>query len=59
MTEQDSKQLLLKALNTLDGRLASAGCDPVEIRIVGGFALILNDIKTENCSCGRFVSDTR
>ena len=45
MTEQSSKQLLLKALETLDGRLASAGCDPIEIRIVGGFALILHDIR--------------
>ena len=45
MTEQDSKQLLLKALETLDDRLVSEGCDPVEIRIVGGFALILNDIR--------------
>ena len=45
MTEQSSKQLLLKALETLDSRLASAGSDPVEIRIVGGFALILHDIR--------------
>jgi len=45
MTEQSSKQLLLKALETLDGRLVSAGCAPVEIRIVGGFALILHDIR--------------
>jgi len=45
MTEQSSKELLLKALETLDDKLASAGCDPVEIRIVGGFALILHDIR--------------
>ncbi len=38
MTEQESKQLLLKALATLDSKLAEAGSEPVEIRVVGGFA---------------------
>ena len=45
MTEQESKELLLKALSALDNRLAEAGFDPLEIRIVGGFALILHDIR--------------
>ena len=45
MTELESKQLLLKALDSLDSRLAIEGCDPIEIRIVGGFAMILHDIR--------------
>jgi hypothetical protein len=45
MTGQESKQLLLCALSSLDGRLAEAESDPVEVRIVGGFALILHDVR--------------
>ena len=45
MTENSSKQLFLRPLEVLDNKLASAGCDPVDIRIVGGFALILHDIR--------------
>ena len=40
MTEQESKQLLLKALAALDSKLASTGCSPVEIRIVGGAKIV-------------------
>ena len=45
MTEQESKHKLLEALATLDKRLADAGSRPVEIRIVGGFAMILHDLR--------------
>ncbi|MDR1358783.1 MAG: hypothetical protein LBJ48_05465 [Coriobacteriales bacterium] len=45
MTEQESKNLLLSALSSLDNKLAKAGSDPVEIRIVGGFALILRGVR--------------
>ncbi|MDR2587679.1 MAG: hypothetical protein LBC23_05420 [Coriobacteriales bacterium] len=45
MTEQESKQLLLNALSVLDNKLVLAKCEPIEIRIVGGFALILHGIR--------------
>jgi len=45
MTEQKAKQLLLQALKTLDDKLAASGYDPIEIRIVGGFALILHGVR--------------
>lgn len=45
MTEQESKELLLRALNTLDQKLLALGSDPIELRIVGGFALILHDLR--------------
>lgn len=45
MTEQESKEILLQALSTLDQRLEAIGSDPIELRIVGGFALILHDIR--------------
>jgi len=45
VTGQEAKQLLLKALEILDTRLVTSGCSPVEIRIVGGFALILHGIR--------------
>jgi len=45
MTEQEAKELLLLALERLDEKLAETDCDPIEIRIVGGFAMILHGIR--------------
>ncbi|MDR1014368.1 MAG: hypothetical protein LBL86_05245 [Coriobacteriales bacterium] len=54
MTEQESKQLLLAALSFLDGKLAEAESNSVEVRIVGGFALILPGARTQRfLGCAR------
>ena len=45
MTEMESKELLLKALAALDSELVSIGSELLEIRIVGGFAMILHNIR--------------
>lgn len=38
MSEEQSKELLLEALETLDTRLSKLGFESLEIKIVGGFA---------------------
>jgi hypothetical protein len=41
----ESKETLLQALDLLDSRLAESGCSRVEVKIVGGFALILQGVR--------------
>jgi hypothetical protein len=45
MTDLESKEQLLQALSVLDEKLCEAGSEPIEIRIVGGFALILHNVR--------------
>jgi hypothetical protein len=45
MTLAESKETLLRALELLDNRLAASGYSRIEVKIVGGFALILQGVR--------------
>jgi hypothetical protein len=45
MNQTESKDILLEALSELDNQLAEIGYSNLDIKIVGGFALIIQDIR--------------
>lgn len=45
MSELGSKEILLSALELLDVKLFEQQAEPLELKIVGGFALIMRDVR--------------